>query len=109
VPTVLQAIASAPNYDPARMESLKLVIHGGAPIAAALLERISDEWREAELCHLYGTTETMIPFFNRSPKDNPTQFSVGYSHRARVTLWRRSFGSGGARRVGRTHYRRDHR
>jgi 2-furoate---CoA ligase len=33
---------------------------------------------------LYGTTETMIPFFNRSPKDNPTQFSVGYSHRARV-------------------------
>src|SRR6202042_3209045 len=39
---------------------------------------------EAEVCHLYGTTETMIPFFNRSPKDNPTQFSVGYSHRARV-------------------------
>ena len=84
VPTVLQAIPSAPNYDPARMESLKLVIHGGAPIAASLLARISDEWQEAELCHLYGTTETMIPFFNRSPKDNPTQFSVGYSHRARV-------------------------
>jgi 2-furoate---CoA ligase len=87
VPTVLQAIVSAPNYDPARMRSLRLVIHGGAPIAAALLARICDEWTEAAPCHLYGTTETMIPFFNHAPRDNPTQFHVGYDHRARVVAF----------------------
>jgi 2-furoate---CoA ligase len=91
VPTVLQAMVSAPNYLPARMNSLKLVVHGGAPIAAGLLERICNEWN-AEVCHLYGTTEIMVPFFNRAPKDHPTRFDAAYCHRIRVVC----FGGGPA-------------
>ena len=35
VPTLYQAMVSAPNYRPERMASLELVLYGGAPIIAA--------------------------------------------------------------------------
>lgn len=83
VPTIFQAMISAPNYAPERMASLQLIIHGGAPISPALLDRICDEWG-GTVCHLYGSTEIMIPFYNHAPLDNPTRFSTGFYHRARV-------------------------
>jgi len=83
VPTILQAIVSAPNYAAKRMASLQLVLHGGAPIAHALLNQICDEW-SGTVCHLYGSTEIMIPFDNHKPRSDPTRFSVGYYHRSRV-------------------------
>jgi 2-furoate---CoA ligase len=83
VPTIIQAIVRAPNYRPERVASLELTIHGGSAIAPLLLDQICDEWR-GTVCHLYGATEIMIPFYNHAPRDDPTRFNVGYYHRARV-------------------------
>jgi fatty-acyl-CoA synthase len=40
VPTLYQAMVSAPNYKPERMASLELVLYGGAPTSPRLLDRI---------------------------------------------------------------------
>jgi long-chain acyl-CoA synthetase len=40
------------------VSSLALLSHGGAPVATATLRRAHEAFPEAELMHLYGTTET---------------------------------------------------
>jgi acyl-CoA synthetase (AMP-forming)/AMP-acid ligase II len=83
VPTLYQAIVSAPAYRPDRMASLELVLFGGAPIASALLERMDREW-PAVLRHIYGTTEIMAPLYNPEPVGRPITLRPAYYARVRV-------------------------
>jgi 2-furoate---CoA ligase len=83
VPTILQAIVSAPDYRPERMSSVKLVLFGGAPIMPALLHRIDAEW-PARLYHAYGSTEAMTPLYMPDPAGRPKTLRPGYSARVRV-------------------------
>ncbi len=83
VPTLFQAIASAPNYKPERMASLELVLYGGAPISPQLLDRIDREW-PATVRHIYGTTEIMCALYNPDPIGDPVRLRPGYYSRVRI-------------------------
>jgi 2-furoate---CoA ligase len=83
VPTMYQALVSAPNYAPSRMASLQLVLHGGAPIHPSLLERLAREW-PATIRHIYGATEIMSPLHYSDPVGQPTRLRQSYLSRIRV-------------------------
>jgi 2-furoate---CoA ligase len=83
VPTLYQAMVSAPNYKPERMTSLELVLYGGAPISPALLDRIDREW-PATVRHIYGTTEIMCALYNPDPVGQPVRLRPGYYSRVRI-------------------------
>ena len=76
-------MVSAPNYIPAKMVSLELVLYGGAPIMPALLDRIDREW-PATVRHIYGTTEIMCALHNPDPVGRPVTLRPGYYSRVRV-------------------------
>jgi acyl-CoA synthetase (AMP-forming)/AMP-acid ligase II len=83
VPTLYQAMVSAPNYTPEKMASLDLVLYGGAPIMPALLDRIDREW-PATVRHIYGTTEIICALYNPEPVGRPVTLRPGYYSRVRV-------------------------
>ena len=83
VPTLYQAMVSAPGYRPERMRSLELVMFGGAPIQPQLLERLAREW-PATLRHIYGTTEIMSPLHFPEPLGQSTRLRTNYGSRVRV-------------------------
>lgn len=83
VPTLYQAMVSAPNYSSERVASLELVLYGGAPIPPALLDRIDREW-PATIRHIYGTTEIMCALYNPDPVGKPVRLRPGYYSRVRV-------------------------
>ena len=55
---MLAAISDEQLTRPRDVSSLRLLSHGGAPVATETLRRAHDAFPEAELMHLYGTTET---------------------------------------------------
>lgn len=83
VPTLLHGIVSAPGYDPDRLRSLDLVLFGGGPIDAALLEHMHQDW-PARLVHIYGTTELMCSLYNPDPAGEPKRLRPGFHSRVRV-------------------------
>ena len=58
VPTMLAALGDEQRARPRDVSTLRLVSHGGAPIASETLRRAHAAFPDAELMHLYGTTET---------------------------------------------------
>jgi long-chain acyl-CoA synthetase len=58
VPTMLAALADEQLARPRDVSSLRLLSHGGSPVATETLRRARQAFGDAELMHLYGTTET---------------------------------------------------
>ncbi|MCL4313018.1 MAG: long-chain-fatty-acid--CoA ligase [Actinobacteria bacterium] len=58
VPTMLIALIEEQLAKPRDVSSLRLMSHGAAPIATEVLVRAHKVFPDAELLHLYGTTET---------------------------------------------------
>ncbi len=58
VPTMLAAISNEQLARPRDVSSLEMISHGGAPIATETLRQAHKAFPDAELMHLYGTTET---------------------------------------------------
>jgi long-chain acyl-CoA synthetase len=58
VPTMLAALAEEQRARPRDVSSLRLLSHGGSPVATETLRRAHEAFPDAELMHLYGTTET---------------------------------------------------
>jgi long-chain acyl-CoA synthetase len=58
VPTMLAALTEEQLARPRDVARLRLISHGGAPIATETLRRAHGAFPEAELMHIYGTTET---------------------------------------------------
>jgi long-chain acyl-CoA synthetase len=58
VPTMLATLSDQQLARPRDVSSLRLVSHGGAPIATETLRRAHAAFPDAELMHLYGATET---------------------------------------------------
>jgi long-chain acyl-CoA synthetase len=58
VPTMLAALAEEQVARPRDVSSLRLLSHGGSPVATETLHRARRAFPAAELMHLYGTTET---------------------------------------------------
>jgi 2-furoate---CoA ligase len=83
VPTIFQALVSAPKYRPSLLASVKRAISGGSAISDKLLERMAAEW-QAEIGHGYGTTEVVCPLFQRNPVGQPRTFLPTYGSRVRV-------------------------
>ncbi|HEY1515448.1 MAG TPA: AMP-binding protein [Solirubrobacteraceae bacterium] len=58
VPTMLAALTEEQLARPREVSTLRLISHGGAPVATETLRRAHSAFPDAELMHLYGTTET---------------------------------------------------
>ena len=58
VPTMLAAIAEEQRARPRDVSTLRLISHGGAPVATETLRRAHAVFPTAELMHIYGATET---------------------------------------------------
>jgi long-chain acyl-CoA synthetase len=58
VPTMLAAAASAQLARPRMVSSLRYLSHGASPITTETLKRTRRAFPDAELLHVYGTTET---------------------------------------------------
>lgn len=57
VPTMLAAMAEAQKRSPRKTGSLRMMAHGGSPIATELLRRCHDAFPTARLVEVYGATE----------------------------------------------------
>ena len=57
VPTMLAAIAELQHKEPRNTSSLKMVAHGGSPIATEVVRRAAEAFPTAEFVHVYGMTE----------------------------------------------------
>ena len=58
VPSMLAAIAEEQHSNPRDISSLKLLAHGGSPIATQVIRRASSAFPSAQLIEVYGATET---------------------------------------------------
>jgi long-chain acyl-CoA synthetase len=58
VPTMLQALADAQRRIGADVSSVRLLGHGGAPITSSVLHDTMAAFPTAEICSMYGSTET---------------------------------------------------
>jgi long-chain acyl-CoA synthetase len=58
VPTMLAALAEEQLARARDVSSLRLLSHGGSPVATETLRRARQAFPDTELMHLYGTTET---------------------------------------------------
>jgi long-chain acyl-CoA synthetase len=58
VPTMLAAVAEEQLARARDVSTLRLLSHGGSPVATETLRRAQQAFPRAELMHLYGTTET---------------------------------------------------
>ena len=58
VPSMLQMLLDAPDFDAARLPSLKRIVHGAAPMPQALLLRAMQALPQVEFASAYGMTET---------------------------------------------------
>jgi long-chain acyl-CoA synthetase len=58
VPTMLAATASAQLARPRNVSSLRYLSHGASPISVETLRRTRHAFPDAEMLHVYGTTET---------------------------------------------------
>jgi long-chain acyl-CoA synthetase len=57
VPTMLAAIAEEQRVNPRETGSVRMVAHGGSPIATEVLRRTHAAFPEADLVEVYGATE----------------------------------------------------
>ena len=81
VPTMLAAAAGAQLARPRNVSSLRYLSHGAAPISGETLRRARQAFPNAELLHVYGTTEvtpitTLLPHEERI-LDTPLVRSCG--------------------------------
>lgn len=58
VPTMIAAIAELQLREPRDTGSLRVIAHGGSPIATEVVRRASQAFPTAEFVHVYGATET---------------------------------------------------
>jgi len=58
VPTMLAAIAETQAVTARNVSSMRLIAHGGSPIATEVLRRTAGAFPGAELIEVYGSTET---------------------------------------------------
>jgi long-chain acyl-CoA synthetase len=81
VPTMLAAAAHAQLARPRDVSSLRYLSHGASPISVETLKRTREAFPDAELLHVYGTTEatpimTLLPHEERI-LDTPRVHSCG--------------------------------
>lgn len=57
VPAMISAISELQHTHPRDTSSLKLIAHGGSPIATAVVKRAHEAFPSAEFMHVYGMTE----------------------------------------------------
>ena len=58
VPTMIAAMTELQLTEPRDVASLRILAHGGSPIASEVVRRAAQAFPTTELIHLYGTTET---------------------------------------------------
>lgn len=79
VPTMLDALVREQAVRPRDVTSLRVLMHGGAPITPALVDRAGDAFPDAVLVHLYGTTETspIVTALHNTPSSDSVGHPVG--------------------------------
>ncbi len=57
VPTMLAAIAELQHAEPRDTSTLRMIAHGGSPVATEVVRRATEAFPTAEFVHVYGMTE----------------------------------------------------
>jgi long-chain acyl-CoA synthetase len=57
VPTMIAALAEEQLARPRQVETMRMICHGGSPIATEVVRRAHAAFPRAEITHLYGATE----------------------------------------------------
>lgn len=57
VPTMIAMLLASPNFDPARLKSLKKLIYGASPMPAGVLKDLMEKLPDLKLLQGYGQTE----------------------------------------------------
>ena len=57
VPTMVRMLLDAPNFDAARLASLRLVMYGGSPMPMGVLTRLMETLPGVDVVQAYGMTE----------------------------------------------------
>ena len=57
VPTMIAMLLASPNFDPARLKSLKKLIYGASPMPAGVLKDLMEKLPNLKLLQGYGQTE----------------------------------------------------
>ena len=83
-PTLYFALTKAPNYAPEKLRSLRRVLYGGSNIPEELIVHMDRCWENAEIRHIYGTTETMCSAYNPAPVGDHLALRPGYYTRLRA-------------------------
>src|SRR2546430_6735253 len=67
VPTMINMVLQHPAFDPARLASLRRLVHGAAPMPTALIEKLLALFPELDLIQGYGMTEAaaILTFLTR--------------------------------------------
>lgn len=58
VPAMIAAMADAQHANPRDVSTLRLIAHGGSPIATEVIRRAREAFSNADFSHIYGATET---------------------------------------------------
>jgi acyl-CoA synthetase (AMP-forming)/AMP-acid ligase II len=70
VPTMIGMMATHPDFDAARLASLRQLVYGASPMPQALLQRIRTELPEVKLFQGYGMTECAAVLTFLTDKDH---------------------------------------
>jgi long-chain acyl-CoA synthetase len=73
VPTMLQSLLDDPGFAPERLQSLRRIAFGAAPMPADLLDRALAAWPQAEFFQAYGLTETAGAVCINLPENHRSQ------------------------------------
>jgi long-chain acyl-CoA synthetase len=83
VPAMLSAIAEEQHTNPRKTDTLKILAHGGSPIATEIIRRTSSAFPSAQMIEVYGATELspLATILDNEEKlvDNPRARSCGRS------------------------------
>ena len=77
VPTMLAALSDEQLARPRDVSTLRLISHGGSPIATETLRRAHAAFPAAELMHLYGATETSPMVTVPAPRGAAARHAAG--------------------------------
>ncbi|MCC5859828.1 MAG: long-chain fatty acid--CoA ligase [Ectothiorhodospiraceae bacterium] len=73
VPTMLKRVLEHPDFRRRRLDSLRFVMYGAAPIDGKLLDRATEAFPQARFAQMYGMTElgavaTVLPPWSHTPE-----------------------------------------
>ena len=83
-PTHFHALLAQPDFSPDRVASVETLVYAGAAMPGPLLQRVADNFTNATITNIYGTTEIMNALYMRDPAGKPHTYRPGFYSQVRI-------------------------